>query len=264
MSSRQTGVFVPASPAQRAKVEGRRCIVCAVLGIGNRGPRSMVQPAHGLPRTWWGCDDRDCVFWLCQEHHEPFDGRAGDSYFMFMPYLFSRAARKRLLAGRAPTVESLGDFDEVMAHVPHTFRGLYRRIDPRYRVEILHMHEEIELRLPNGEWPFWRSEFPHVASLQLPWARPRSRLTAHMVLVTVLMYGSGVLVKRNIDHYAEKHPDDPNGLYWFTYLRDHPEVRNKKNLPWILENNPRVRRAFAKHRPDQSDWHLVHPLHRRF
>jgi hypothetical protein len=54
----------PASPAQRAKVAGRACLVC-----GQR----PVDPAHLVPRSLGGCDHPDCVVPLCRTHHRLYD-----------------------------------------------------------------------------------------------------------------------------------------------------------------------------------------------
>jgi predicted restriction endonuclease len=55
----------PASPAQRAKVAGLRCLVC---GIATR-----IDPAHLVPRSLGGCDAADCVVPLCRAHHRAYD-----------------------------------------------------------------------------------------------------------------------------------------------------------------------------------------------
>jgi hypothetical protein len=54
----------PASPAQRAKVVGRKCLVC-----GQR----PVDPAHLVPRSLGGCDQPECVVPLCRVHHRMYD-----------------------------------------------------------------------------------------------------------------------------------------------------------------------------------------------
>ena len=54
----------PASPAQRAKVAGRACLVCG---------RRPVDPAHVVPRSLGGCDHPDCVVPLCRVHHRRYD-----------------------------------------------------------------------------------------------------------------------------------------------------------------------------------------------
>ena len=54
----------PASPAQRAKVAGRACLVC-----GQR----PVDPAHLVPRSLGGCDHPDCVIPACRVHHRLYD-----------------------------------------------------------------------------------------------------------------------------------------------------------------------------------------------
>ncbi len=64
----------PASEAQRAKVAGRACLVCR---------RRPADPAHLVPRSLGGCDDRDCVVALCRGCHRAFDERSLD----LLPYL---------------------------------------------------------------------------------------------------------------------------------------------------------------------------------
>jgi hypothetical protein len=53
-----------ASPAQRARVAGRACIVC-----GGR----PVDPAHLIPRSLGGCDEPDCVVPLDRRCHRAYD-----------------------------------------------------------------------------------------------------------------------------------------------------------------------------------------------
>ena len=60
----------PASPAQRAKVQGQRCLVCGVA--------TRVDPAHLVPRSLGGCDAADCVVPLCRTHHRAYDQGALD------------------------------------------------------------------------------------------------------------------------------------------------------------------------------------------
>lgn len=53
-----------ASPAQREKVAGQRCIVCLA---------SPVDPAHLCPRAMGGCTHPACVICLCRKDHEAYD-----------------------------------------------------------------------------------------------------------------------------------------------------------------------------------------------
>jgi hypothetical protein len=71
------GAFSSASPAQRAKVAGRACLVC-----GQR----PVDPAHLVPRSLGGCDHPDCVVPLCRVHHRRYDRGELD----LLPYLEPR------------------------------------------------------------------------------------------------------------------------------------------------------------------------------
>ncbi len=54
----------PASPAQRARVKGKACIVCA------QGP---CHPAHLIDRSLGGGDDPRAVVPLCPLHHREYD-----------------------------------------------------------------------------------------------------------------------------------------------------------------------------------------------
>ena len=55
---------VAASAEQRRKVAALGCLVCG---------RSLVDPAHLVPRRFGGCDSPDCVVALCRTHHRMFD-----------------------------------------------------------------------------------------------------------------------------------------------------------------------------------------------
>jgi hypothetical protein len=54
-----------ASAAQRDKVSGGHCLVCATT--------SRIDPAHLIPRSLGGCDHPDCVVALCRLHHRAYD-----------------------------------------------------------------------------------------------------------------------------------------------------------------------------------------------
>ncbi|MDQ3646992.1 MAG: hypothetical protein M3433_00110 [Actinomycetota bacterium] len=60
---RRTSVS-PASEAQRAKVAGVACLVCA---------QRPVDPAHIVPRSLCGCDEPACVVALCRCCHGAYD-----------------------------------------------------------------------------------------------------------------------------------------------------------------------------------------------
>ena len=64
-----------ASDAQRTKVAGQPCLVCA--------RRTRVDPAHLIPRSLGGCDEPECVVPLCRAHHRAYDRGALD----LLPYL---------------------------------------------------------------------------------------------------------------------------------------------------------------------------------
>jgi hypothetical protein len=64
-----------ASAAQRAKIVGQGCVVCAQT--------KGITPAHLAPRSMGGCDESDCVVPLCWLHHRAYDtGR-----LELLPYL---------------------------------------------------------------------------------------------------------------------------------------------------------------------------------
>lgn len=60
---RRTG-FAKASPTQRRRVAGQRCLVCA---------SRPCDPAHIVPRRRGGCEHPDCVVPLCRTCHRAFD-----------------------------------------------------------------------------------------------------------------------------------------------------------------------------------------------
>jgi hypothetical protein len=62
--------FGPASPAQRAKVQGARCLVCCSA--------TRIDPAHLIARSVGGCDDAPCVVALCRSCHRRYDSGALD------------------------------------------------------------------------------------------------------------------------------------------------------------------------------------------
>ncbi len=59
-TSRKSGIS-PASPAQRRKVAGQRCLVCGA---------SPCDPAHVIPRSAGGCNEPDCVVPICRDCHD--------------------------------------------------------------------------------------------------------------------------------------------------------------------------------------------------
>lgn len=64
----------PASPAQRAAVEGERCLGCGEYA----SDYLAIDPAHFWPRGRGGCDSRFCVGPLCRRWngagcHRDFD-----------------------------------------------------------------------------------------------------------------------------------------------------------------------------------------------
>jgi phage anti-repressor protein len=245
----QTGQLA-ASKRQREKIfpDGETavgCIVCALY----RMLFMAAQAAHGLPRTWWGCDHPHCVFPLCERHHAMWDGRAGSLRLLLLVALMSQEVRDEFCAahGHAPNPElHPEDFDLLVESCPDTFEKLIQLIDPDWHNEVVHMYDEIEKRLANEEWPFARWEIPDAGHLPFKWVKRESRLTAHTVLCAVLFLSSAVLVKRKVDHWTED--------YWWYFFRKHEEARSPENLAWYLENNPKFKRWFEEVRPDRENW----------
>lgn len=246
----QPSTGAAASRLQRLKIhpEGGtvlECIVCAMngrLGV-------PAQAAHGLPRTWWGCDHPDCVLPLCDRHHAMWDGRAGSERLLLLPALMSQAARDefRAVRGHQPNPEiHPEDFALLVKGCPDTFEQLIQMIDSDWHSEIVHMYEEIEKHLGNGEWPFARWEIPDLGHLPFRWVKRRSRLTPHTVLCAVLFLSSAVLVKRKVDNWTEG--------YWWYFFRRHGEARAPQNLKWYLGSNPKFRAWFEENRPDLLGW----------
>lgn len=64
-TKRKPRVISPASPPQRLKVRGQRCVEC--------GSVAACDPAHLTPRSQGGCDEPACVIALCRTCHEEFD-----------------------------------------------------------------------------------------------------------------------------------------------------------------------------------------------
>jgi hypothetical protein len=73
-----------ASPAQRVKVHGVACIVCAT--------RRAIDPAHLVPRPLGGCDDPLCVVALCRLHHRAYDRGTLDIVPFLEPRMRAEAA----------------------------------------------------------------------------------------------------------------------------------------------------------------------------
>jgi predicted restriction endonuclease len=95
--------MAPASPAQRAKVAGQRCVVC--------GAATRIDPAHLVPRALGGCDDADCVVALCRTHHRAYD-QVGLGLVAFLePDWRAEVAHAVLHLGLAGALRRLGGRD---------------------------------------------------------------------------------------------------------------------------------------------------------
>ena len=90
----------PASPAQRAKVAGQRCIVCGVA--------TRIDPVHLVPRVLGGCDEADCVVPLCRTHHRAYDQAGLDVVAFLEPDWRAEAAHAVLHLGLAGALRRLG------------------------------------------------------------------------------------------------------------------------------------------------------------
>lgn len=97
-----------ASQAQRAKIIGAACVVCAKT--------NGLTPAHLAPRGLGGCDHPDCVVPMCWAHHRAYDTGRLD----LLPHLEPRwraeiahavghlgliGAYRRLTGGRLPVTD---------------------------------------------------------------------------------------------------------------------------------------------------------------
>jgi hypothetical protein len=98
-----------ASQAQRAKLIGDACVVCART--------NGLTPAHLAPRALGGCAHPDCVVPMCWAHHRAYDTGRLD----LLPYLEPRwrteiahavahlgliGAYRRLTGGRLPAADA--------------------------------------------------------------------------------------------------------------------------------------------------------------
>ena len=95
--------MAPASPAQRAKVAGQRCIVC--------GAATRIDPAHLVPRSVGGCDEADCVVPMCRTHHRAYDQAGLDVVAFLEPDWRAEVAHAVLHLGLAGTLRRLGGRD---------------------------------------------------------------------------------------------------------------------------------------------------------
>jgi hypothetical protein len=89
-----------ASPAQRAKVSGLRCIVC--------GAATGIDPAHLVPRALGGCDEAACVVPVCRVHHRAYDAAGLDLVPFLEPDWRTEAAHAVLHLGLAGALRRLG------------------------------------------------------------------------------------------------------------------------------------------------------------
>lgn len=82
-STLKRGKGFAASPAQRAKVKDRACIVCTKDRF-----ETEIHPAHVYPRRLQPCDCAEGVVPLCSEHHQLYDDQ--NQPFDLLPYLTDR------------------------------------------------------------------------------------------------------------------------------------------------------------------------------
>jgi hypothetical protein len=95
--------MAPASPAQRAKVAGQRCIVC--------GAATRIDPAHLVPRALGGCHEADCVVALCGTHHRAYDQAGLNLVASLEPDWRVEVAHAVLHLGLAGALRRLGGRD---------------------------------------------------------------------------------------------------------------------------------------------------------
>jgi hypothetical protein len=95
------GPFAPASPAQRAKVAGRRCLVCS--------SPTRIDPAHLIARSVGGCDDALCVVALCRSCHRRYDSGALDLVAYLEPDYRAEAAHAVAHVGLAAALRRISN-----------------------------------------------------------------------------------------------------------------------------------------------------------
>jgi hypothetical protein len=93
--------FAPASVAQRAKVKGRRCLVCA--------SPTRIDPAHLIARSVGGCDDALCVVALCRSCHRRYDSGALDLVAYLEPDHRAEAAHAVAHVGLATALRRISN-----------------------------------------------------------------------------------------------------------------------------------------------------------
>jgi hypothetical protein len=93
--------FTPASPAQRAKVAGRRCLVCRSA--------TRIDPAHLIARSVGGCDDALCVVALCRSCHRRYDSGALDLVAYLEPDHRAEAAHAVAHVGLAAALRRISN-----------------------------------------------------------------------------------------------------------------------------------------------------------
>ena len=93
--------FAPASAAQRAKVAGRRCLVCSSA--------TRIDPAHLIARSVGGCDDALCVVALCRSCHRRYDSGALDLVAYLEPDYRAEAAHAVAHVGLAGALRRISN-----------------------------------------------------------------------------------------------------------------------------------------------------------
>jgi hypothetical protein len=93
--------FAPASPAQRAKVAGRRCLVCSSA--------TRIDPAHLIARSVGGGDDALCVVALCRSCHRRYDSGALDLVAYLEPDYRAEAAHAVAHVGLAGALRRISN-----------------------------------------------------------------------------------------------------------------------------------------------------------
>ena len=91
--------FAPASAAQRARIRGRRCLVCSSA--------TRIDPAHLIARSAGGCDDALCVVALCRSCHRRYDSGALDLVAYLEPARRAEAAHAVAHVGLAAALRRI-------------------------------------------------------------------------------------------------------------------------------------------------------------
>jgi hypothetical protein len=109
-TARKRRPISPASPAQKAKIAGARCVHCGA---------PATDPMHLWPRDLGGCDDPSCVLPGCRACHRAFDEGALDLLADLVRHHKAEIAHAQLHTDPISLLERLTGC-EVVLHARHT------------------------------------------------------------------------------------------------------------------------------------------------